>query len=252
MRGETDSHVRKDGTQKRSYVCASVRESDGLCDVPRVDALRIDAAILEHLAGEFIDFNKWAKEQAEATAQGRAVIESELAHRQKALKKAQRDRDRVSKAYREKVTPAREHALEDALAEVSAAEAAVAEVERQLAAVSGNTPTDAMLDVYNSLLATLDDDRAPLNERLLRLFKEVRIAVKDEAIGVLPVLREDLYEVHGSVVLRTVGADPREYWSEVNAKGDLIGEEPYDRAPVLLLVPPPSSEIVLSNMDNSA
>jgi DNA invertase Pin-like site-specific DNA recombinase len=247
MRGETDSHVRKDGTQKRSYVCASVRESDGLCDVPRVDALRIDAAIIEHLAGEFIDFEKWAKEQADATAQGRAVIEGELAHRKKALTKAQRGRDRVSKAYREKVTPAREHALEDALTEVSTAEAAVDEVELQLAAVSGDTPTDAMLDVYNSLLATLDDDRAPLNERLLRLFKEVRIAVHDEAIGVLPVLREDMIEVHGGAVLRTVGHATEVELSNMSDKNIRMGE-----SPVLLLVPPPSSEIVLSNMDNSA
>jgi DNA invertase Pin-like site-specific DNA recombinase len=247
MRGETDSHVRRDGTQKRSYVCASVRERDGLCDVPRVDARRIDAALLEHLAGEFIDFEKWAKEQADATARGRAVIESELARRQKALRKVQSDRDRVSKAYREKVTPAREHALEDALAEVGTAEAAVEEVELQLSAVSGDTPTDAMLDVYNSLLATLDDDRAPLNERLLRLFKEVRIAVKDEAIGVLPVLREDLYEVHGGVVLRTVGDATQVELSEMWDKNIRTRE-----SPVLLLVPPPSSEILLSNMDNSA
>jgi hypothetical protein len=113
--------------------------------------------------------------------------------------------------------------------------------------VSGDTPTDAMLDVYNSLLATLNDDRAPLNERLLRLFKEVRIAAKDEAIGVLPVLREDLYEVHGGVVLRTVGDETDVELSDMWDKNIRVGE-----SPVLLLVPPPSSEIVLSNMDNSA
>jgi hypothetical protein len=81
----------------------------------------------------------------------------------------------------------------------------VEEVERQLATVSGDTPTDTMLDLYNGLLATLNDDRAPLNERLLRLFKEVRIAVHDEAIGVLPLMREDVIELHGSVALKIVG-----------------------------------------------
>jgi hypothetical protein len=58
--------------------------------------------------------------------------------------------------------------------------------------------------------------------------------------------------VHGSVVLRTVGASAMKYWSEINREGDLIGEHRADRAPALLLVPPPCSEIVLSNMDNSA
>ncbi len=258
MYGETYSHVRKDGTQRRSYVCASRKETDGLCQVPRLDADLIDGAIIEHLAGEFVDFQKWAKEQAEATAQGRALIEGELARGQKALKKAQRDRDRVRKAYIEKVTPAREDALEGALAAVTAAEAAAAEVERQLATVGDDIPTDAMLDVYSSLRAALEDDKAPLNERLLRLFKEVRIAVKDEAIGVLPILREDVIQLHGDAeqlrlagVRKVVGGDPMRYWREVRDHGDLVDESSH-HAPVLLLVPPPSSEIVLSTMDNRA
>jgi DNA invertase Pin-like site-specific DNA recombinase len=253
MYGSTDTHVRKDGTQRRTYTCASRKENDSLCEVPRLDADLIDGAIIEHLAGEFVDFQKWAREQAEATAQGRALIESELARRQKALRKAQRDRDRVRKAYIEKVTPAREDALEAALATVSDAEAAVAEVEQRLATVSDDIPTDAMLDVYGSLRAALEDDKAPLNERFQRIFSEVRVKVKGDAIGVLPILRPDVYEVHGSVVRKLVGGDAMKHWATVDADDAPMWTGGYpDRAPVMLLVPPPTSEIVLSKKDNRA
>jgi hypothetical protein len=71
--------------------------------------------------------------------------------------------------------------------------------------------------------------------------------VNGDTIGVLPVLREDLYEVHGGAVLTTVGDESEVELSEMWDKNIRPRE-----SPVLLLVPPPSSEIVLSNMDNSA
>ena len=188
---------RKDGTRRRFYVCRAALYSDGTCKSPRIDADSIEAAIVEHLGDLFIDFDKWAEEQAAAAGHQWTQAEVELAARRKDLAKLQRQRDTARKRYVEKQTAAREDALEYLLQEVTAAQARVADAEARLAAV-GEPPADAMLDAFNDLKRRLDDDPAPLNERLRRIFQEFRIGLVDDGamIAVLPVLLPDAIETH--------------------------------------------------------
>ena len=47
--------------------------------MPQVDVDRIHKDVVEHLGGLFIDFEQRVKQQAEANAQERAVVEQQVA-----------------------------------------------------------------------------------------------------------------------------------------------------------------------------
>lgn len=234
MTGGERGYVRKDGTKQRYYQCTASRDCLGTCDAPRLDANRIEAAVKDQLASLFIDFDSWAKEQAEATSGQRALMEAELARLRKDLAKRQRQRDRIRKAYVAKVTPANEDALEHCIAEVKAAQARADQAEAQLAALDDAPPTDAMLDVFSSLKRTLVDDTASLNERLRRIFQEFRIGLADdgETILILPVLMPDAIQPDGGRpgVIGIIDGDDYTAMKDETASAD---------APVMLLVPPP-------------
>jgi hypothetical protein len=73
------------------------------------------------------------------------------------------------------MTSANEHALAHCIGEVETAKGRLDEAEARLAATDGDGDSnDAMLDVFNSLKATLADNSASLNERLRRVFAEFR------------------------------------------------------------------------------
>ncbi len=249
MYGETETKSRKDGTRKRSYVCASKRGADGICDAPRLNADRIDQAVREHLDRLFVDMEAWKVDLARAAGQQRAALEDEVKRAAKELAKAQRQRDGVRKLYIEKQTPAREDALESVLQEVKVEQERFDAAERDLAALPDEPPIDAMLDIGNALQKRIEDDGSAVNERLRRIFKEFRVGLVDsvtvpDTIAIQPVLLPDLVgdsdhedEDGGSMVIA----------------GDPDGPVPFPpvpsdpaASPVTLLVPPPVTVLEVS------
>jgi site-specific DNA recombinase len=245
MYGETEKKPRKDGTKKRSYVCASKRGADGTCIAPRLDAERIDQAVIDHLDRLFVDMETWKDELSRAAGEQRAVAEGELTRAEKELTKVVRQRDTARERYIEKQTAAREDALEHLLGLAKSAEERVADLKAQLAQISVEPPIDLMLDAGTELQRVLNEGGGPVNERLRRIFKEFRIGlVDDDTIAVLPVLLPDLIEAH---------SDPDGMATVVAGGKTLKAPSQRDDAPVMLLVSPPVTplEVPLQNVHSA-
>lgn len=74
----TAPYKRKDGTQQRSYICSNVKAQTGLCDAPKVDAERVDAAIVPHITGFFDDYASWATSVTQTTQTQRTTLKAEI------------------------------------------------------------------------------------------------------------------------------------------------------------------------------
>jgi hypothetical protein len=139
-------YVRKDGTRQLSYLCKSKVRKTHACDMPALDAARIDASILEDLGDLFVDFDAWVAEQRDANRRERNMITSELAAENAVLAKLRQQHAGVRDKYLEEQTPAREDALEHVRQRIDVVHAAVKDAEQRLAASPAEPSTDALLD----------------------------------------------------------------------------------------------------------
>ncbi|MGH2780070.1 MAG: zinc ribbon domain-containing protein [Thermoleophilaceae bacterium] len=202
----TSPYKRKDGSQQRFYICANVRNETGLCDQPKLDAAKIDAAVVAHLDRLFIDFEAWLAQLAKGAADHRAGLEAELGAQLDRLAELERLEAKLRRRYVEVVEtndpnrPAVETTLNEVLADKAAHQQRASELQQTLAAEPQEPPTDAMLDVYNAIASAVrgGDSQggvAELNERLRAVFEEFRLdRVDADVVGVLPVLRPDVIE----------------------------------------------------------
>ena len=199
----TSPYKRKDGTRQRSYECANVRDSTGLCDQPRIDARAVDTAIVAHLERLFIDFDAWLGELAKGSADQRAAVEAALTRAREEVADLADVEQKLRRRYVEvtKNKEGTEHVVETTIdqvvAEKVACEREVHALEKQLALEPPDAPTDAMLDIYNDLARAVrggeGETVAQLNDRLRASFDEFRIdRVDDAVVGILPILRADL------------------------------------------------------------
>jgi hypothetical protein len=211
-------------------------------DLPRLDADLIDKAMIDHVAGQFIDFEEWARKQTRATERLRTATDRELVAAKKTLAARTKQRDRMRERYLRKQSDASEEALEHARGQVASAQEAVTAAQAVRDAIPDELPMDAALDWYNAVRAKLDTG----NEAFKTVFKEFRIDLLENPnsgheILVAPVLRPDLVEAHAhaSGTVRVVS-----------------GEDAYDEAdpapgpgakaePLLVLIQPPPSELAI-------
>ena len=202
----TSPYRRKDGTQQRSYICANVRNETGLCDQPKLDAAKIDAAVVAHLDRLFIDFDAWLEQLAQSTGDHRLSLEAELTAQLEALAKRERQEAAVQRRLAEVLEsgdrnrPAVESTLNMVLAEKATHEQRVAALRQALAAQRPGPSTDAMLDIYNAMARAVrgegkDESVGDLNDRLRAVFEEFRLdSVDAGVVGVLPILRRDFID----------------------------------------------------------
>jgi site-specific DNA recombinase len=199
----TSPYVRKDGTRLRSYVCANVRDETGLCNQPKVDAAKIDTAIVAHLNRLFIDFEAWLAELAQGAEHHRSNIEADLAAELDELTRLEQLEAKLQRRYLEAVEagdanqPAIESSLNHVLNDQEARRQRVRALQEQLAIEPTRPPVDAMLDIYNDLARAVrggaGESLAELNDRLRAIFEEFRLDCVDTGVvGVLPVLRADV------------------------------------------------------------
>jgi DNA invertase Pin-like site-specific DNA recombinase len=245
MHGRRSPHTRKDGTRRVTYCCAARKEKTGTCDMPVLDASRIDAAVVEHLSDLFVDFEAWVAEQAAVTERERDVIAAELQATKRELRKREAERDTAMKRYVEKQTDTREEVLEHTREQVVAAQARVADLDARLALVPAEPQTDAMLDAFNELKRVLESDKQPLNERLKRLFAEFKLEADADGYLVEPVLRPEMIEQHGSGAVKVLDGDEASLHQALGGPGS-------EASPVLMIVPPPSKTLAVANTDHYA
>lgn len=199
MYSRKSPYKRKDGSHARHYLCANVHGETGLCDAPKVNAEKVDTAIISYLDGLFVNFEEWQDEVARGRASKRDAVNADLKRAQNRLDEAVRREARVRRTWadsEEGSTPRRmaEASFEELAAEREDAKARVERLERTLAAEEALTPTtDDMLDLFNELAGSVrggdDDSMRELNERLQAQFEAFRIdTMPDGTIGVQPVL----------------------------------------------------------------
>jgi DNA invertase Pin-like site-specific DNA recombinase len=159
MRTKISPYRRKDGTQRREYVCRHVAECDGTCDAPRVDAELVDRQVISHLRGFFLDFHASQAAVIERAETRRQLLAARVEERRAQLAEIAKRERAVADRYARAVTEADELseraarlALEQLRPERETAAAAVANAERQLGDDAEQTdPADRLLDRYNRL-----------------------------------------------------------------------------------------------------
>ncbi len=181
-------------------MCANHASPTGHCDLPPLDAERIDKAVVAYLDGLFIDFEAWQREIAQARDTRSETLEGELdAQRRRLRQTVKREgllRERWLAAIERGDEAGERQAAEvhrEILEERDDAEAAVKRLEVEVKAEPVESDTDAMLDFWNDLRDDLHHggkSLGDLNERLRAKFEEFRIdQMEDGVIGVQPVLK---------------------------------------------------------------
>jgi len=123
MYAVTSTHVRRDGTRKRSYVCANARFATGTCSAPRVDAEVIDRAVVAHVDTFFLDFKGWTHQVAERQGLDRAGVEERVRATRERLASIDRLRVKARADYLRQLDLGRSDAAEvaaDALTDLAA------------------------------------------------------------------------------------------------------------------------------------
>lgn len=196
----TSTYRRKDGTQARHYTCPSYADSTGGCDQRPIDATLIDTAIIDHLAGFFLDFDAWHRSVLAARQTADDDIDHQVERHTTALAKAERRASRLRHRWVAAVDG------DDAQLEQAAA-AAIRDCDSNIRALQARLndltagaqeqrpdPADELLDLYADLRRAIDGSLhdgtiVDVNSGLRDLFVSFWLDDTPEGVSVLPELR---------------------------------------------------------------
>lgn len=213
MYATTSPYERKDGTHNRQYVCGNVRGSvkvgdEPACDQPKLDAERVDTAVVAYLEHLFVDFDEWTEQLARGAERERHSVRARLDEARAEVDRLRGLEEKLKADYMRNVEAGKEDASDLATemlgrnrAHLEVAEADVKAEEEALEA-AGPPPSDALLDAYNDLAAAVrgdadaSDNLGALNDRLRAAFDEFRLGAVpgEDVVAVLPVLRPQAVE----------------------------------------------------------
>jgi site-specific DNA recombinase len=239
MQAVTSPYARKDGTRKRKYRCKGKRYD--ACDAPQVDALRVDAAVVEHIRHLFIDVEAWQADLARGAAEAHGTLETAVSDARAALAKAEREVQRLGERYKTLDGPRAAAVLDllvSAREEKLSREGTVAQAEDALVRAPTTPPTDEVLDLHSRLANIVrGGDAVDLNDRLRLVFDRFEIdTLPDGKVLVLPYLREDLVDRF---------ADPGGYLRVISSRGisHAVSDAPPSAGPLIVLetAPPNAS-----------
>lgn len=220
-------YKRKDGTQRRTYMCSHVKNSTGLCDAPPVDAEKVDAAIVDHLSGFFVDLPGWCDRIMSGHGEERAHAEKQIERETAAVVKAETEIEKLHERLTDAVI-----AEDDAMARVlpetierrqkalQQAHKRLETAQSALEAAAAPAPVDAMLDVFNSLAAAVRGriggaaTLMEVNAELREIFDRFDLDTTGTGIVCQPVLSDDptrfmIWDDDDTVArLFTAGQDP--------------------------------------------
>jgi site-specific DNA recombinase len=217
MRPITSSYKRKDGTKGRTYLCENVKAGTGLCDAPSVNAELIDAELVGHLSGLFLDADHFLTQLTTTRTREREGIEADRARAADRLAELERRQVKLRERMAAKLAEGADvDVLEDTLsqqrAEARQVEARVAELDGLLDAPA-DSPADAVLDFWNDLRGNvqgvLSRNRIPeVRAGLAETFAAFHIDTTPEGIGIYPELQEGIPAVVHLEATRSEG-EPR-------------------------------------------
>lgn len=72
------TYRRKDGTQRRTYLCRHIKDGTGLCRQPAIDAEVVDAKVAAHLHELLLNFDQWSAERQHGSDTHLAALLAEL------------------------------------------------------------------------------------------------------------------------------------------------------------------------------
>lgn len=240
MVARVSPYKRKDGSQRRTYMCANVHAGTGVCDQPTLNAEKIDVAVVEYIDRLFVDFDAWQEEVERAEAGQRAAVEAELEHQRVRHARAERLEKKLRTEWLDAPDDGSagrmmaEASYPEILSERDDTRERIERLEATLSAEPQVSTTDALLDAYANLTKAVrgadDDGRtlADLNERLRAKFAEFRLdRVDDDTVGVLPVLHADAVDVSAAYRAWAEAGQPDPTAEEIEAwYADDQAEEP--------------------------
>lgn len=200
MYGTTSTYTRKDGTKARHYTCPSYADSTGGCDQRPIDATLVDAAIIDHLGGFFLDFDTWQQSVLAARQSVSADLEQQIGTHTATLEKTHRRATRLRERWVAAVD------ADDAQLERAAADA-IRDCDNDLRALQARLddltagvqeerpdPADELLDLYADLRRAIDGSLhdgtiVDVNTGLRDLFSGFWLDQTPAGVSVLPKLR---------------------------------------------------------------
>jgi hypothetical protein len=202
MRSITSSYRRKDGTRRRTYLCAHVKASTGLCDAPPVDAELADAAVINRLDGYLGDFEAWRAE-IEAGRDGEIErIEGEVERAEAALKTSEAAVSAIAADYERRLVGGDQAGADEAMRLLTQKREETERAQVRLEATRDAFATeearevsaDALLDFYNALAKAVSgrldgaDSMLRVNDALRDTFERFGLASTPHGVLVRPVL----------------------------------------------------------------
>ena len=201
MRPITSPYRRRDGSQRRTYLCAHVKDATGLCSAPPVDAEIVDAAVVSQLQSYLGDFDTWRARIESDHHVERVRLEREVQRAADALKKGELAAERIEAKWQEYVAAGRDADAELVLPVIARVRGDTARSRARLAATQAaindlpaDAPADAMLDFYNALRAAVKGRLegagalAQVNLALRDLFDRFELTTTANGVELLPVL----------------------------------------------------------------
>jgi DNA invertase Pin-like site-specific DNA recombinase len=216
MYAQTSTYRRKsDGGRARTLMCTNVKFSTGLCDAPSIRLERVEAALVDHLDGMFVDFDGWVAAQTKQRGEAGRVLRADL-DRERAAVAELRDKEALlAHRYTEHVgtddtlAAADAAALKQTTTRREAADDRIAELAALIAEADAPEPVDAALDWFNDLSASVrgalgGDSLRTVNEGLRDTFRKFWLDTTDDGdVSIRP-------ELHPHVAVRLVPSEDGE------------------------------------------
>jgi len=210
MYAATSTYRRKsDGGRARTLLCTNVKFGTGLCDAPTVRLARVEAALIDHLDGMFVDFDGWITAQTAQRGEATRVLEADLARERKVATEARDKEALLADRYAQHagtddtLAAADAAALKQTTARREGAEDRVATLTALIGEAAKPEPVDDALDWFNDLSATVRGALAgpglrEINEGLRQTFRKFWLdTTEDGDVKVTP-------ELHPHVAMRLV------------------------------------------------
>ena len=205
----TSPYKRKDGSHARGYMCANVKFSTGLCNQPKVDAEKVDRAILAYLDDLFIDYEAFVAELSRGADEQVHTVQTALDASLEEIDRLDRRAGQIEMDYVRQVEAENHAGIDLATRMLGRAKAERADAERRIGECRTaldelrDRPADTALDTFNELKRALrgvgGSGLGEVNERLRGEFEEFRLdTMPDGIVGVLPVLKPRDFDVQAA------------------------------------------------------
>lgn len=237
MNSVTSPYKRKDGSQRRTYLCSHVRAGTGLCNAPSIDAELVETAFLQKCR---IDLEQWVKELSGSRQDKLRAAEQALDTERSLLAQRERQVSQIQQSYLTELDKGNENAAEfaaemltDVRAEKERIQRRITEADVALASIP-EPNIDVMLDAYNELNSALrglqdaSGNVAAINTELrARLDKIVLETLGDGSIRILAEWEPQPWAHRAIAAIREGKALPEEPFEEA-----LVSEHPPPLRPV--------------------